>query len=137
LKVFQNILNFSEAAMANDTLYIDPETHDLEFDDEGMLRMIDGGDTTAQNVRLTLQTHKESFPLDLSHGTEYDRFLGVKGIDPGEIEEVIREAVYQETDVIEVESLDVTVREPRGVGIEFSGRLAGGKEISLEVTRNG
>jgi len=117
----------------NDTLFIDPETGDLDFDDEGMLRMIDGGETTAQNVRLTLQTHKESFPLDLIHGTHYDRFLGVKGIDPGEIEEVIREAVYQETDVVEVDSVDVTIQQPRGVGIQFSGRLKSGGDINLEV----
>jgi len=117
----------------NDTLFIDPETGDLDFDDEGHLRTIAGGDTTAQNVRLTLQTHKESFPLDLAHGTHYDRFLGVKGADKAEIEEVIREAVYQETDVVEVDSIEVTLREPRGVGIQFSGRLNGGGDINMEV----
>ena len=119
--------------MANDTLYIDPETHDLAFDEDMSFRMTEGDETTAQNVRLTLQTHKESFPLDLDHGTHYDRYLGVKGVEKGEIDEVTREAVYQETDVIEVDSVDVTMQKPRGVGIQFSGRLASGRDINMEV----
>ena len=117
----------------NATLYIDPETGDLAFDEEGGLRAIDGGDTTAQNVRLTLQTHKESFPLDLSHGTHYDRFLGQKRAGTATPREVIREAVYQETDIAEVTGIEVTPMEPRGLDIRFSGRLQSGQPVSMEV----
>jgi len=98
------------------------------------MRMIEEGETTAQNVRLTLQTHKESFPLDLEHGTHYKRFLGVKGVEESEIEEVVREAVYQEADVVEVDSMDVTLQELRRADIGFSGRLASGRNISMEVS---
>ncbi|MDR2686515.1 MAG: hypothetical protein LBB75_02085 [Oscillospiraceae bacterium] len=118
----------------NDTLYIDPETGDLEFDEDGDFRMIGGGETTAQNVRLTLQTHKESFPLDLSHGAHYDRFLGVKGVAKGVIDETIREAVYQETDVVEVDSLEAVLGGKRNVDVHFRGRLGSGRQISMEVS---
>ena len=64
--------------MPNEPLYINPETRDLEFDGYGVMRMIGGDETTAQNVRLTLLAGKGSFPLDTAHGTEYDRFLGRK-----------------------------------------------------------
>ncbi|MDR1465450.1 MAG: hypothetical protein LBJ11_09155 [Oscillospiraceae bacterium] len=116
----------------NDTLYIDPETRDLDFDKEGLLRTISGGETTAQNVRLTLQTNKASFPLDLSHGTDYDRFLGQKGVEDREVQEVIREAVYQETAVDQIDSLTVA-RERRHVDVDFMARLRDGQRLDMGV----
>ena len=54
---------------------IDEESRDLVFDSEGKLETIEGDDTTVQAVRLTLEVYKEEFPLDVTHGSEYDRMM--------------------------------------------------------------
>ena len=120
--------------MANDTIYIDPDTGDFEFDDDGNVRMIEGGETSAQNVRMTLQTYKESFPLDLTHGTDYPQFLGEKGVPPSVVQEVISEAVYQETDVVDIESIEYEQDDQRGADIQFRGRLQDGNSFETGVT---
>ncbi len=80
------------------TLLIDAETRDLVFDENGSFRKIYGEETIIQNVRNTLLTWKAEFFADETHGTDYERFLGKNQneIDDGEIEEVIREAVFQD-----------------------------------------
>ena len=46
----------------NMSLYIDPETLDLDFDDSGIMRQTFDDETTAQAVRVTLQVYKGEFP---------------------------------------------------------------------------
>jgi hypothetical protein len=118
----------------NDTLFIDPKTGDIVFDETGQLRMIHGDETYAQNVRLTLQTHKKSFQLDLSHGTKYDRILGVKGVSDEDIKEVIREAAYQEKMLSEILEILVSRDDIRGISVDFRGRLENKNVIDLAVT---
>ena len=48
----------------NYTLKIDPESRDITFDADGMMETVSGDDTTAQAVRLTLQTWLGEFALD-------------------------------------------------------------------------
>ena len=86
--------------MENMTLLIDPETRDLVFDEAGFFKKIYDADTTVQNVRHALLTWKAEFFADETHGTDYERIMGVRqnDIDQGEIEEIIREAVFQEPD---------------------------------------
>jgi len=119
----------------NMTLRIDPSTRDIPLDDEGSMELIYGDDTTAQAVRLTLQTWKEEFPLDTTHGTEYDRILGKKPheLEEDEVGEVIREAIFQETDVAQVGSLETAIN-GRALSVAFTGTLYSGQTISTEVT---
>lgn len=119
----------------NMTLRIGLEDRDLVLDDDGFIEHIYGDETTAQCVRLTLQTWKNEFFLDITHGTEYDRILGKKPheLPNDEVGEVLREAIFQETDVAQVNRVTADIGE-MAVTAEFEGQLYSGKTISMEVT---
>lgn len=120
--------------MENMTLLIDPESRDLVFDENGFFQKIYSHDTTVQNVRHALITWKKEFFADPEHGTDYERVMGtnLNEIDIEEVKEVIREAIFQETDVARVDELNVSY-DGRNVSAEFSATLVDGEQISLEV----
>lgn len=119
----------------NMTLLIDPETRDLVFDEGGNFVKIYGADTTAQNVRHALLTWKAEFFADLVHGTDYERIVGTNQneIDVNEIQDVVREAIFQEDEVFRIDTLNVSY-DGRNVTAEFSATLVSGEVIALEVT---
>ena len=121
--------------MENMTLLIDPETRDLTFDENGAFTKIYDHDTTVQNVRHALLTWKAEFFADETHGTDYERILGLNQneVDDDEIKEVIREAVFQEPDVSRIDSISV-VYDRRTITVTISATLADGDSIALEVT---
>lgn len=121
--------------MENMTLLIDPETRDLVFDEAGSFKKIYDADTTVQNVRHALLTWKAEFFADESHGTDYERIMGVRenDIDKSEVEEIIREAVFQEPDVSRIDEITVSY-EKRSVSAEISATLTSGEKIRLGVT---
>lgn len=121
--------------MENMTLLIDPETRDLTFDENGAFTKIYDHDTTVQNVRHALLTWKAEFFADETHGTDYERILGLNQneVDDDEIKEVIREAVFQEPDVSRIDSISV-VYDCRTITVTISTTLADGDSIALEVT---
>lgn len=121
----------------NYTLRIDPESRDITFDTDGMMETVAGDDTTAQAVRLTLQTWLGEFTLVPSHGTNYEAIMGKKPKDltEDEIPEVVRAAIFQEPEVEEVEEVTYT-QAGRSLDIFFVGRLSNGNIISSEVTMN-
>lgn len=121
--------------MENMTLLIDPETRDLTFDENGAFTKIYDRDTTVQNVRHALLTWKAEFFADETHGTDYERILGLNQneVDDDEIKEVIREAVFQEPDVSRIDSISV-VYDRRTITVTLSATLADGDSIALEVT---
>ena len=106
----------------NMTLKIDPETMDIPLDEDGNMVLIYGDETTAQCVRLTLLTWKGGFPLDESHGTDYERIFGRRRSD------------LQETDVEQIDQLDAET-DGRELSVTFSGTLYSGQTISMEVTQ--
>ena len=115
--------------MDNLTLKIDPGAHDLVLAD-GALVMVSDAETVAQCVRLTLETFKGEWFLDTGHGTDYDQIIGDGTGDP---EAVLRAAIFQETCVQYIDRLEVS-RQGRRLSAAFTGRLADGTEISLEVS---
>ena len=118
--------------MANEVWVIDPETHDLDFDENGILRTAEDAAAAAQNIRLTLEAFKGDFLLVPDHGTDYERILG-QPMDEETADEVIREAVFQEERLAVVEKLTVEESEKRNLNISFSGQLDDGTEVSMEV----
>ena len=118
----------------NMTLLIDSEIRDLVFDEDGFFKKIYGVDTTVQNVRHALLTWKAEFFADKTHGTDYERIMGVNQneLEVGEIEEVIREAVFQEPTVSWIDNILVSY-EQRNVKVEISAVLADEAKIKLEV----
>lgn len=123
-------------ANENKTLNIDPETRDLTFDAEGLMEEIFGDDTTSQGIRLTLQTWKGEFFLDTTHGTEYERILGKRPheLPKDEVGEVMREAIFQEYDIAQIDSMTSEIPNDRRVTTEFTATLYSGQKISMEVT---
>ena len=119
----------------NMTLLIDKESRDLVIDDDGLMECVYGDETTAQSVRLTLQAWKDEFFLDTTHGTEYDRILGKKPyeLEDDEAGEVLREAIFQEPEVSQVDSLKSEAGN-KAVKAEFEATLLSGGKISMEVT---
>ncbi len=119
----------------NMTLLIDPETRDLVLDENGSFKMIYGDDTTVQNVRHALLTWKAEFFADREHGTDYERIMGVNqnDLETGEVEEVIREAVFQEPAIARIDDISVTY-ERRNISVEIAATLTNGERIRLEVT---
>lgn len=119
----------------NMTLYLDPDTFDLEFDENGYFKRIYGDDTTAQNVRNTLLTWKKEFFTDLTHGTAYERIMGKNQneINQDEIEEILREAVLQEVNVYRVDDIQSTYN-GRTIEATVVATLKNGEKIKLEVS---
>ena len=118
--------------MGNMTLKIGEQTNDLEFDENGIMKTVYGSDTTAQNVRMALTAWKNDFLLVPEHGTDYKKFFSEES-GKEERAEVIREAVFQEEEVAQVEKIVINDREERKVNVLFQGRLSDGKVISMEV----
>ena len=119
----------------NMTLLIDPDTRDLVFDADGNFEKIFGADTTVQNVRHALVTWKAEFFADLVHGTDYERIVGTNQneIELNEIEDIIREAIFQEDDVSRIDSITASY-DGRSVTTEFTATLVNGETITSEVT---
>lgn len=115
---------------------IDPETKDLSFTDEGMLEVLEDDAAIAQGVALTLGAWKGDFELVPSHGTDYEQILGTV-VDEETMDEVLREAIFQEEQITTVESLGVTQGEGRKMTVTWSGQLSDGKIISMEVNTGG
>lgn len=117
------------------TLRIDPQTRDIVFDEDGMLETISGDEATAQAVRQTLLVYKGEFPLVPSHGTDYEKIMGKKPneLEDDEVPEVIREGVFQEPEVTEVDGVEFNIA-GRTMDISVSGRLASGNTITSEVS---
>ena len=63
------------------------------------------------------------------------RIMGVNqnDLEQGEVEEVIREAIFQEPEVSRVDEISVSF-EKRSVSVEISATLASGETINLGVT---
>jgi hypothetical protein len=118
--------------MANITWKIDSDTKDLAFDNEGFLKTIDEESTSAQNIRMTLESWKGDFDLDPDHGTDYTKIL-VEQADDDTTEEIIREAIFQEDNMGVLERLSVERDENRKISISFSGQLNNGAAINMEV----
>lgn len=116
------------------TLLIDPETRDLVLDENGSFKKIFDNDTTEQNVRHALVTWKAEFFADRVHGTDYERIVSKNqnDIETGEVEEVIREAVFQEPDVSRIDEISVSY-EKRTITVEISATLVSGDTIRLGV----
>lgn len=118
--------------MKNTTWEIDPDTKDLAFDKEGILKTVEGDSTSAQNIRMALESWREDFELVPDHGTDYTKIL-VDQVDEDTTEEIIREAIFQEDNMGVLEKLSIERDDNRKLNISFSGQLNNGTVIDMEV----
>lgn len=122
-------------AMDNLTLMIDPKTQDLIFDETGSFIKTYENNTVIQNIRHVLLTWKNEFFADTTHGTAYEQIYGINqnGIDNDEVNEIIRDAVFQEPKVSRIDSLEISY-DKRTITIMLSLTLVDGENVNLEVT---
>ena len=118
--------------MANKVWKINPETKDLSFTDSGLLETLEDAAASAQGVKMTLGAWKGDFDLVPGHGTDYEQILGVPA-DEETIDEVLREAIFQEDNVSAVDELTAVQAADRSLAVTWSGRLSGGEPVSMEV----
>lgn len=118
--------------MENMALEIGEQTGDLVFDEDGMMKTIYGNDTTSQNVRMALTAWKNDFLPVPGHGTDYRKFFSEESGEEERIE-TIREAVFQEEEVVQIEKIEIAGKGERRVRVSFEGRLSDGGAISMEV----
>lgn len=121
--------------MDNLTLMIDPKTQDLIFDETGSFIKTYENNTVIQNIRHVLLTWKNEFFADTTHGTAYEQIYGINqnGIDNDEVNEIIRDAVFQEPKVSRIDSLEISY-DKRTITIMLSLTLVDGENVNLEVT---
>lgn len=115
----------------NMTLKIDPESKDFTFDEEGIMETVSGNDGIAQNIQVCLTAWKGDFEDLPEHGTDYRKILSTD-ISMEEKEEAIRESIYQEKEVEQIE--EQTVITENGISkISFRARLNNGSSLVTEV----
>lgn len=119
--------------MENVGVAIDPDSRDMTFGAQGDICMLRGLDMVVQCIRVTLQVYKGEWELDERHGTDYESVMGVKPRPADSvIESIIREAVFQETEVRRIGDIQLT-----HVGgtlcIQIRGVLKSGETFDLEV----
>lgn len=116
--------------MDNMTLMIS-QKGDLVIGDNGIMQIIDGADTTAQNIRMTIKAWKEDFPLVPEHGTDHYSVFGV-GMGDDRVKEAYREAIFQESEIAQINSLTVE-RNGRTVNVAFEALTEKGMEVSGRI----
>lgn len=118
--------------MENKTWRINSETKDLCFDADGILEIISEQDAIAQNITLTIRAGKGDFDLVPAHGTEYEKIFGTTH-DANGIDTVIREAIFQEPNIIAINNLGIDRIADRKIKIHFDCLLKNREEVGLEV----
>lgn len=114
-------------------LKLGQETRDLCFDENGIMEILEDGEAIAQNIRNNLLTWKGECELVPSHGTEWDRVVGLhpaQAVD--EADDALRRSIFQEPYVQEIDSLDIQA-EGRQLNVDFTGKLYDGKTVRVEV----
>jgi hypothetical protein len=118
---------------SNVTLYLDNETHDIAIADGTFVMTADAA-AIVQNIRNTLLVYLGEFPLDEEHGTDWERVFGEANITDEEISEIVRDAIFQEEFVQEVESVTILRNETaRSINVLFIAVLGDGTTIQQEV----
>lgn len=114
-------------------LKLDPESRDLCFDEEGILDHLEDAEAISQNIRNNLNTWKGEFELETSHGTEWEKVVGLPASGMEDVsDDVLRRSIFQEPYVREIESLSSTLV-GRTIQAEFSGTLYDGSTVRVEV----
>lgn len=90
------------------SLYLDPESRDLVFDDRMGLQMVSGTDEAAQHLRLLLTTRMGEWFLNIRHGLDHEEILGQKmPAAENRIRAAVYDAVKQDSRDIRIQSLDL------------------------------
>ena len=112
--------------MDNMTLKVSRDGY-LVIGADGIMETIGGTETTAQNIRMALKAWKGDFPIVPGHGTDYETVFHA-GTDDSQIREAYREAIFQETDVAQINSLSIK-RDGRTIDVSFEAMTGEGLKV--------
>jgi len=123
--------------MANiSVLKLDDESRDLCFDEAGDMECLYDAEAIAQNVTNELRAWKGEFPLDLSHGMDWESVVAQPPEEAkAEADDKARTAIFHEPYVQTIDELEITTEE-RQLSINYTGTLYDGTEIRLEVSKS-
>lgn len=114
------------------SLYVDPETGDLELDERKRLRTVERIEARKQRLRLRLGTRRGEWFLDNTFGVPWLELME-KGVDNRLIENEVRKALLADEEVKRVESLTLSRQPNRVLHIEFVLTLVNGETLAEEV----
>ena len=121
------------------SFYINPETRDLEFDNQGRLRMVEADEqhtAERQRLRLRLGTRTGEWFLDVLLGVPWLELVE-KGVPRERIRAEVLRALHRDEHVEQVESLTIgELTSDRTLPIEFVVRLRSDQQLTdrVEVT---
>lgn len=111
------------------SLYINPLTDDIEFDEKGELVMVEGADELVQEVTTVLKTNINEWFLDPAHGFNYQT-LWRKKPNNDEISQALYDAIDQVDRIDRVEEVRADFnRETRQLSIHFACIATNGEQI--------
>jgi len=115
------------------SLYLNPETGDIEFDAQNNIRMVEDREEESQSIKLLLSTNTGEWFLNTLHGLAYE-YLQVKNPSEARVRAELLKALEQEERVAEVQDIQINFdRSDRCLTILFKVRMQSGEVIADEV----
>lgn len=122
--------------MANISVLKLDDERDLCFDENGDMESLYDAEAIAQNVTNELRAWKGEFPLDLSHGMDWESVVAQPPDEAqAEADDAARTAIFHEPYVQTIDELEITTAE-RQLTIDYTGTLYDGSTIRLEVSKS-
>lgn len=109
------------------------ENGDLVFDNLGNFEIVEGIDEIAQSIERILTTNIGEWFLNIDFGLNYNEIKG-KGIDKQGIELALRDAIFQDERVDEVEFEKINIdNKNRSLEVIFNIKTIDGEREEIEV----
>ncbi len=110
------------------------EDGDIEFDNNGMLKLIDGTDEILQRNKIALSINQGEWIFNTNLGIPWVEFMRDKFKDERDYEREIEIELDRDEDIEEIEDISSEFdRARRVLKIEFSGKLVNGDRFTEEV----
>lgn len=115
------------------SLYLDPNTHDIVFEN-GNIRFTDNGEITLQKIKTKLLFFKGDFFLDEELGVDYLNYVFEKNVSDDTIKNLFLSVLQRIPEISEILNLEVIRnREEYKVSIFFEVKDRMGNVVEGEV----
>lgn len=108
---------------------------DIVFDNLNNIKFVHGNDEIRQSVERILTTNIREWFLNIGFGLDYDAISG-KGKDDEGIKLALREAIFQDDRIMEIEFLELSVdRQTRELTVRITATIEDGEVLEgIEVS---
>lgn len=115
------------------TLYLDPTTHDIVFEN-GSIRFTNDGEITLQKIKNKLLFFKGDYFLDEEEGVDYLKYIFEKNVSDESIRTLFLSVLQTIPEITEIISLDIIrQKENHTVNISFQVKDMNGNIIDGEL----